>query len=47
MLNVQWLIKSHMIKRSDNISYTENSLFHQNELKNHADKKFKLQEFTE
>ncbi len=36
-----------MIKRSDNISYIKNSSIHQNELKNHVDEKFKLQEFTE
>ncbi len=47
MLNTQRLIRSCMIKRSDNISYIENSSSHQNELENHADEKFKLQESTE
>ena len=51
MSNAQWLIRSCMIKRSNNFSYTENSLFHQNRSENHtfkhADKKFKSQEFNE
>ncbi len=36
-----------MIERSDNISHTENLSFHQNELENYADEKFKSQEFIE
>jgi len=36
-----------MIERSDNISHTENSSFHQNKLEDHADEKSELQEFTE
>ena len=40
-----------MIKRSDNFSHTENSSFHQNRSENHAfehaNEKFKLQEFNE
>ncbi len=51
MSNVQRLIRSCMIKRSDNFFHTENSSFHQNRSENHAfnhaDKKFKSQEFNE
>ncbi len=51
MLNAQRLIRSCMIKRSNNFSHTENSSFHQNRSENytfkHADEKFKLQEFNE
>ncbi len=51
MLNAQRLIRSCMIKRSDNFFHTENSLSHQNRSENHAfkhaDEKFKLQEFNE
>ncbi len=47
MLNAQWLIRSCMIERSDNIFYIENSSFHWNKLKNHANEKFKSQESTE
>ncbi len=51
MLNTQRLIKSCMIERSDNFFHTENSSFHQNRSENHAfehaDEKFKSQEFNE
>jgi len=51
MLNMQQLIKSCMIERSDNFFYIENSSFHQNRSENHAFKhaneKFELQEFNE
>ncbi len=51
MLNMQQFIRSHMIKRSDNFSHTENSSSHQNKSENHAfkhaDEKFKLQESNE
>ncbi len=51
MSNTQWLIRSYMIKRSDNFFHTENSSSHQNRSENHAFKhaneKFKLQEFNE
>ena len=51
MSNMQQLIRSCMIKRSDNFFHAENSSFHQNRFKNyafkHADEKFKLQEFNE
>ncbi len=51
MLNTQRLIRSCMIERSDNFSYTENLSFHQNRFENHAfkhaDEKFKLQESNE
>ena len=48
---MQQFIRSHMIKRSDNFSHTENSSSHQNKSENHAfkhaDEKFKLQESNE
>ncbi len=51
MSNTQRLIRSCMIKRSNNFSHTENSSSHQNRSENHAfkhaDEKFKLQEFNE
>jgi len=51
MLNMQRLIRSCMIKRSDNFFHIKNSLSHQNRSENHAFKhvneKFKLQEFNE
>jgi len=51
MSNTQWLIRNCMIKRSDNFFHIENSSSHQNRSENHAfehaDEKFKLQEFNE
>ncbi len=51
MSNMQRLIRSHMIERSDNFSHIENSSFHQNRSENHAfehaDEKFKSQESNE
>ncbi len=51
MSNVQRLIRSCTIERSDNFSHTENSSFHQNRSENHAfehaDEKFKSQESNE
>ncbi len=51
MSNMQRLIRSCMIKRSNNFFHTENSSFHQNRSENHAfkhaDEKFKSQEFNE
>ena len=48
---MQRLIRSCMIERSNNFSHTENLSSHQNRFENHAfehaDEKFKLQEFNE
>ncbi len=48
---MQQLIKSCMIKRSNNFFHIKNSSSHQNKFENHAfkhaDEKFKLQEFNE
>ncbi len=51
MLNMQRLIKSCMIERSNNFSHTENSSSHQNRSENHAfkhaDEKFESWESNE
>ncbi len=51
MSNMQRLIRSRTIERSDNFSHTENSSFHQNRSENHAfkhaDEKFESQESNE